>query len=282
MRQLLAAFAIASLAAPAVAAEPAAAADNAPRTYALVSAIGSTMQYVKPRFTTGTHRDEFQRAELDVPDAALDMAALRGIESVIKGNDPSAKVEYLRLNPAELKGVDAPRKGTVAVGKVAEALKKFPGRDRWHQVVIVAPRYVANEREGMGSKLQGIGVYVQNFEKGVADASGATGNHNDQYETVTPDGKKVEEKLTAYVAPFFYVQVWVLDGQTLETLQVTERFDLVRYADPKSTAIKIEQAIPPEKLGPLVETFVEKTAERAARQAIGVVTVGEPKVVKPN
>ena len=282
MRQLLAAFALTFAAAPVLAAEPAAAVDTAPRIYALVSAIGSTMQYVKPRFGTGSHLGDYQRAELEVPDATLDMAALRGIESVIKGNDPSAKVEYLRLNPAELKGVEAPRKGAVAVGKVAEALKKLPGRERWHQVVIVAPRYVANEREGMGSKLQGIGVYVQNLEKGIADAGGATGNHNDQYETMTPDGKKVVSSGAAYVAPFFYVQVWVLDGQTLETLQVTERFDLVRYTDPSSSAIKIEQAIPPEKLGPLVETFVEKTAEKAARQAIGVVTVGEPKVVKPN
>lgn len=278
MKRIVATLAVSFLAG-AAAAEPV---DTAPRVYALVSAIGSSMQYVKPRFSTGTHLPEYQRADMQVPDATLDMAALRGIESVIKGNDPSAKVEYLRLNPAELKDVEAPRKGTVAVGKVAAALQKFPGRDKWHQVVIVAPRYVANEREGMGAKLSGIGIYVQNLEKGVADGSGTIGNHNDQYETMTPEGEKVTRSGVAYVAPYFYVQVWVLDGQTLETLQVTERFDLVRYTDPKSSAIKIEQAIPPEKLGPLVETFVEKTAQKAAREAIGVVTVGEPKVVKPN
>lgn len=253
-----------------------------PRVYALVSAIGSTLQYVKPRFTTGTHRDEFQRAELTVPDVTLDMAALRGLEATIRANDPSATVEYLRLDPNELKGLEAPKKGPAAAAKVASALSRFPGRERWYQVLVVTPRHVANEREGMGSKLQGIGIYVQNLEKGVIDASGSFGDIADTYETVKPDGSKVEGRTTAYVAPFFYASVWVLDGQTLETIKVTERFDLVRVADPDSSANRIENAIPPEALGPLVEAFVQKAAEKAAREAIGVVTVGEPKVVKPD
>jgi hypothetical protein len=31
----------------------------------------------------------------------------------------------------------------------------------------------------------------------------------------------------------------------------------------------------------MVETFVEQASARAAQEAIGVVTVGEPKVVRP-
>ena len=49
--------------APAFAEEP-------PHTYALVSAIGSTLLYVKPRFSTGTHMDPWQRAEMKVPGQA--------------------------------------------------------------------------------------------------------------------------------------------------------------------------------------------------------------------
>lgn len=256
-------------------------AEDGPRTYALVSAIGSTLQYVKPRFSTGTHLGDYQRAELAVPDASLDAAALRGLEKIVRAGDPQAKVEYLRLNPEELKDVDPVQRGGTAVGKLATALERLPGRERWHQILIVAPRYVANEREGMGAKLQGVGIYVQTLERGVFDGGGnASQNFADAYETVTPEGKKFEGRSSAFVAPFFYAQVWVLDGRTLEVINRTERFDLVRIADPASDANRIENAIPAERLGPLVEGFVEKAAERAAREAIGVVTVSEPKVVK--
>ncbi len=256
-------------------------ADEGPRTYALVSAIGSTLQYVKPRFSTGSHLGEYQRAELAVPDASLDAAALRGLEKIVRAGDPQARVEYLRLNPEELKDVDPVQRGGTAVGKLATALERLPGRERWHRILIVAPRYVANEREGMGAKLQGVGIFVQTLERGVFDGGGnAAQNFTDAYETVTPDGVKFEGRSTAFVAPYFYAQVWVLDARTLEVINRTERFDLVRIADPGSDANRIENAIPAERLGPLVEGFVEKAAERAAREAIGVVTVSEPKVVK--
>lgn len=272
-RVAVAAFGLCALAASAATAE-------GPRTYALVSAIGSTLQYVKPRFSTGTHLEPYQRAELQVPDATLDVAALRGLEKIVRAGDPQAKVEHLRLNPEELRDTDPAARGAIALGKVATALERMPGRERWHQVLVVAPRFVASEREGLGAKLQGVGIYVQTYERSLIDAAGTTGNIADSYETITPDGEKAEGRATAYVAPYFYAQVWVLDGRTLEVLHSTERFDLVRIRDPKSDANRIEQSIPAEKLGPLVESFVERAAERAARQAIGVVTVSEPKAVK--
>jgi len=73
----------------------------------------------------------------------------------------------------------------------------------------------------------------------------------------------------------------VLDAATLKVMHTTERFDFQRIRDPSVAATRIENELPPEKLGPIVETFVEQ-GERArrAREAIGVVSVGEPKVVK--
>jgi hypothetical protein len=258
-------------------------ADEPPRTYALVSAIGSTFLYVKPRMSTGTHMEAYQRAEMTVPDTSLDAAALRGLEKIVKLSDPTAKFVYLRLNPEEFAKIDAPQKGAVAVGKLASAFDRMPERKDWYQILVVTPRYVASERAGLGSKLSGIGVYVQPLDRGVLGQNGAIGA--DPYTdepgegAVTPDGKPVQSG--SFVAPFFYTQVWVLDAATLQVIHTTERFDFQRIRDPSVASIKIENEVPPEKLGPMVETFVEQASARAAREAIGVVTVGEPKVVRP-
>ena len=253
-------------------------------TYALVSAIGSTLSYVKPRFSTGTHREAFQRAELKVPDASLDLAALRGIENTVRASDPSAKFVYLRLNPEEYKDVDGPSRGEVAVGKLATAFERMPQRKDWYRILVVTPRYVANERAGLGSKLAGIGIYVSTLERGLAgpDGSVAADTYAEDSERagITPDGRPIDTR-GAYVAPYFYTKLWVIDAETLQVLNTSERFDAQRIRDPSVAATKVEAEVPPEKLGPMVETFVEQASARAAQQALGVVTVGEPKVVKP-
>lgn len=254
-------------------------------TYALVSAIGSTLSYVKPRFSTGTHMDPWQRAELKVPNRALDAAALRGLENVIRSSEPSAKFVYLRLNPDEYKDVDGPYKGEVAVGKLASAFERMPERKDWYRILVVTPRYVANERAGMGAKLAGIGIYVQTLDKSAFAADGSTiadpGLTDDpDIQGVTPDGKPLRIE-GAFVAPFFYTKLWVIDAESLQVLNASERFDVQKIRDPTVAATRIEAEVPPEKLGPMVETFVEQASTRAAQNALGIVTVGEPKVVKP-
>lgn len=258
---------------------PAAAQES--HTYALASAMGSTLSYVKPRFSAGTHLDPYQRAELAVPDASLDAAALRGLEKVVRLSDPEAKFVYLRLNPAEFAGVDAPRKGAVAAGKLANALERIPQRREWRQVLVLVPRYVASERAGLGSKLSGIGIYVQPVERLPRGPDGTMGDPfgaDPDEGAVTPDGVPVRK--SSFIAPYFYARLWVLDAATLEVLHTTERFDFQRIRDPANAALHIEAEVPPEKLGPIVDAFVEQAAARVAQEAIGVVTVGEPKVVK--
>jgi len=276
----LAAFAVTLLlaSAPVLAEEP-------PHTYALVSAIGSTLAYVKQRFSTGTNMDPWQRAEMKVPNKALDAAALRGLENVIRSSDPSAKFVYLRLNPDEYKDVDGPYKGEVAVGKLASAFERMPERKDWYRILVVTPRYVASERAGMGAKLSGIGIYVQTLDKSAFAADGSTiadpGITDDpDIQGTTPDGKPLRIE-GAFVAPFFYTKLWVIDAETLQVLSTSERFDAQKIRDPSVAATRIEAEVPPEKLGPIVETFVEQASTRAAQSALGIVTVGEPKVVKP-
>lgn len=249
------------------------------KTYALVSAIGSSLTYVRSRPATGTSLEPYQRTTLPVPDATLDAAALRGLERIVRQADPEARFVYLKLNPAEFEGVSPPRRGEHAVGKLAAAIEKMPDRNNWHQVMVLTPRYVASERELLGSKLHGIGIYVQPVHRSLLDIPNNDIASRDDAESITPEGEPV--KASSFVAPYFYAQVWVLDPRTLEVLYSSERFDFQRIHDPKSTAINIEVAVPPEKLGPMVEKFVENASAKALRDAIGVVTVTEPKVVSP-
>ncbi|HET7730290.1 MAG TPA: hypothetical protein VFK48_09680 [Usitatibacter sp.] len=249
------------------------------KTYALVSAIGSSLAYVKERAATGTHLEPYERTTLEVPDATLDAAAFRGLEQVVRQSDPEAKFVYLRLNPAELEGVSAPRKGEVALGKLATAFERMPQRKDWDQIMVITPRYVASERERLGSKLQGIGIFVRPFNQGFMDPFGNIASGAESA-TVSPSGEAGHA--SSFIAPYFYVRTFVLDAATLEVLYTSERFDYQRIHDPKSDAIDIERAVPPEKLGPMVEKFVETSTAKALREAVGEVTVGEPRVVRPH
>jgi len=84
-----------------------AAAEEPPHTYALVSAVGGTLSYVKPRFSTGTHLEAFQRAELKVPDTTIDAAALRGLEKVVRLSRPDREVRVPAAQPERIR-----RRGT--------------------------------------------------------------------------------------------------------------------------------------------------------------------------
>jgi hypothetical protein len=248
------------------------------KTYALISAIGSSIAYTRQKMATGSHLEPYERATVTLPNASLDAAALRGLENVVRQTDPEARFVYLRLNPSELDGVPAPKRGEVALGKLATALERMPERSGWHQVLLLAPRYVPYEREMLGSKLQGIGLYVQPFERSRLDP-GDEINGRDDIEAISPRGEAV--RASSFIAPYFYAQVWVLDARTLEVLYTAERFDLQRIYDPASAAISIERALPPETRGPMVESFGERASAKALRHAIGVVTVTEPRVVAP-
>ena len=242
---------------------------GAAHVYALVSAIGSKISFVRMKKEVGSHLDPYQRFTLDVPGAAIDAAVLRGLEATLRQNEPDAQFEYLSLNPKELANTNAYEHGEVALGKLATALQKMPQRSTWHRIVVVTPRYVNSERAGLGAKLHGIGVYVRPIGSGFS---------NDEVNSLEPETQSpggVAGRSQRFVAPYFYAQVSVLDPQTLRILESSERYDFQRLYDPESTSINIEDSIPPEILAPALEKFVEQASGKALRQAIGTVIIRE-------
>jgi hypothetical protein len=250
-----------------------------PKVYALISAIGSELSYVRQRKQTGSNLPPYSRFTLAVPDESVDTAVLRGLDRAVAGEDPDSKRIYLRLNPAEVRGVLPYKRGEVIPGKVAAALDRMPERKDWDRIIMVTPRYVPGGREGMGEKLHGIGIYVQPLGRGIA------GNVDSEIETaadpdtVSPSGEKSTSY--RYVAPYFYAQIWILDAKTMQVLETRERYDFQRLYDPKSTAIDVSRQIPVEDLAELVQKFVERASSRALNESIGEVIVKEPRIIAP-
>ncbi|APV49714.1 hypothetical protein BWI17_08485 [Betaproteobacteria bacterium GR16-43] len=258
-----------------------------PTVYALVSAVGGDLTFVRQREQVGSNRvDTFDRLTLKVPDASLDGAVLRGLAKVLRSNEPDAVFHYMRLNPQELAGIKTQVKGEAALGKLAKAFETMPERKDWDRIVVVTPKYLFPGRSGMGSKLSGLGVYVQPLYSATGSASGVLGGVEDlvpggvsaEEDAMTPEGEHTPT--SRYVAPYFYTQLWILDAKTLTVLDTEERYDFQKLYDPKSTAIDVQRSFTPEQLSSAVDAFVERSAARALREAVGTVTVSEPKPVQ--
>src|SRR5476651_2124019 len=156
-------------------------ADAKPKVYALISAVGSEISYVRQRLQVGSNLEPYYRSTLPVPDSSVDTAVLRGLERAILQEDPDAKRVYLRLAPTEVRDVLPYKRGDVVPERALAALARMPDRKDWDRIILVTPSYLGAEREGMGTKLHGIGVYVQPLGRG------RRGSDLDMDATVDPD-----------------------------------------------------------------------------------------------
>ncbi len=251
-----------------------------PKTYALISAIGSEISYVRQVKSTGTNITPFRRYPMTIPDGAVDAAVLRGLDRAVEMEEPDSKRVFLRLQPGALTGIAGVNRGDVITKEVLAVLEHAAERKDWDRIILVTPRFANTGSNGMGDKLHGIGIYVQplgrNLEgMGLESEIQSSGDPD----TVSPDGTKSSSY--KYVAPYFYAQIWVIDAKTMKVLEKSERYDYVRLYDPMSTAVDVARSIPPEVLAVKLGSFVERAASKAFREAIGEVIVKEPKIVNP-
>jgi hypothetical protein len=267
----IAAVAVAGLLCAAAHAEPEAS-PRRPKVYALVSAVGDQFSYVQQREQVGTLFEPYVRHTARVPGDALNAAVLRGLDRVVAQDEPGSERVFVRLNPEELANVAAEERERVAIGKLVRALEQLPDRQRWDRIVAVTPAFVRSERRGMGSKLQGIGVFVQPLERARIQSLATI-----DPDTQSPAGEATRSSV--YVAPFFYTRLWILDARTLEVLESEGRYDYRKLWDPLWTALDVSKNLTPEQLAGEVEAFVELASARALRETIGTVTVSDPKEV---
>ena len=250
-----------------------------PKVYALVSAIGSEITVVRQRRDVGSNLEPYRRYKVPVPGMDMDAAVLRGLDRAVASDDPESKRLFFRLSPEQITGVAGYKRGEVLSAKALAALEAMPERKDWDRIILVAPRYLNVEREGIGPKLHGIGVYIQPLGRGGRSGEDDIESALDP-ETVSPDGQKGNSY--KYVAPYFYAQLWVIDAKTMKVLETNDRYDFQRIYDPRSTAIDVAQQMPADVLSNMVEKFVERASARALNDQQGEVIIKEPRLISPS
>jgi hypothetical protein len=246
-------------------------ASTPPKTIALVSAVGDQFSFVRQKQSTGSHLEPFTRQTLKVPDQVLNHAVLRGLDRAMGAEYPESTRVFVALSPeAGMADVLPQEREAFVFKRVLALLEQMPERQTWDQIVLVTPKWLFSERAGMGSKLSGIGMYVQPLE-GPAAGNDFDAGLADEVET--PDKDIVRSK--TYVAPFFYTTVTTLDAKTLTILKQESRHDFRKIFDPKATAVDVQNAIPPAQMAAMIERFVETAALRSmTSKPVGSVEIG--------
>jgi hypothetical protein len=266
-------------------AKPASAAAEKKQVFALVSAVGDQFTYVRQKESTGSNIiDNNVRRTLKAQNNGLNLSVLRGLDTAIGNAYPDSERVFITLNPTELDNVLPQDREAVAIGKLVSELEKLPERAKWDKIIVATPTYLQSERRGMGPKLHGLGIYVQPLTGGSLE--GQDGNpeidvsNQGESDTTNPeDGKKNKSKV--YVAPYSYIQVYVIDAKTMRVLEKNARHDFQKLNDPNSTAIDVGRSIPMDVLAKSVGDLIERSAARAVGETeFGVsVTIQEVKPV---
>jgi len=157
--------------------------------------------------------------------------------------------------------------------RVMDYLQSLPERSKWDEIIVVTPKWFFDERKGMGSRLSGIGLFVQPVSTKLGDMDEEGAAIEDEVRDVTSAEFKKPRSGT-YVAPFFYMQVTVLDGKTLSVIRREERYDFRKIINSESIALDVEQTISPKQLASEIERFVETAARRMIVDKEGSVDVG--------
>ena len=254
-----------------------------PKVYALISAVGDQFSYVTQKQSVGSNMlDNYKRVVTKVPNNALNVSILKGLDRAIAQRDPASVRILATLNALEMEGVPPVEREKVALTKLLAALEKMPQRAEWDTIIVVTPKFLFSGRQGMGSKLEGIGIYVQPLESNSLDVDGGGELLGSEGEvTITPDGKP-GKRSSVYVAPYNYTQTWVFDAKTLKVLETSARYEFQRVYDPESTALNVANSIPVAKLAEVLSNFIERSVARGVGEALPSIEIGDIKPVVPD
>jgi hypothetical protein len=252
-----------------------------PKIFALVAAFGDQLGVVSEVQSTGSHLSPYRRASAGVQNDSLNRIVLHSLDKAIANIHPDSKRIYLSLPSARMDGVASSQRESVAIREIIAALEKLPQRLEWDSIVVAIPAYRALKLHGVAGRLQGFGLFSQplcqgcgGFEDGAAVRPGGV-------DAETSEGDTIRAK--TYVAPFSYLELWILDPKTLAVLDKQERFDSQKLAEPayKPPLANSGQYLL-RRMAALIDLSVSQAvthSELNTRQ--GKVEVGEPTIVDP-
>ena len=240
---------------------------------ALVATVGDQVSYSRQRSSAGSNIDSTYRKTVAIPTQALNAAVLKGLDRAIEREEPLSKRLFLLWNtPADtaeaLKTAHGEQRNTLLFDALLAQLRGLPQRTEWDRIEAIVPRYARSERDGLGSKLGGIGFYVQPLANVLVEfqENGDTVTTESDGASRTIDPKTGERgNYSTFVAPYFFFERITLDARTLEVLARKSHFDNTKYHDPNSTATDIADQMPLAEMFTRLATLMEQSAFRSVR-----------------
>jgi hypothetical protein len=254
-----------------------------PRVYALVAAVGEQFSFVSEVESIGSHLSPYRRRTVEVPNNILNRLALHGLDMAIANIDPDSKRIYMAFSAAQMAGIAPSQREDVAISTIVAELGKMPQRLEWDRIVIATPAYRALELNGLASKLQGFGLFSEPLCQGrCGDDLHSLGQ--DGVDAVTSEDKTIRAR--TYIAPFSYIEVWVLDPKSLAILDKQQGFDSQKLGEPRYKPLDLSQTGGQKyvagRISSLIELSVGGAVMHSELNRRGKVEVGEPKVVDPD
>ena len=255
-----------------------------PKVYALVAAVGTDFHVAVEVKSTGSRLNNYRRKSVDAPENLLNLVVLQALDKEIAQVRPGAERIYLSLPAARLDGLLPSRRDDVAIARVVEELRRIPQREQWERIVVATPAYKAFEMNGVGDKLQGLGVSVHPIKSDLSTFFNLPFYRDSMHgdEALAPDGRTVTTEI--YLAPYSYLAIWVLDPGTLEVLDKQVRFDNRKLANPGSGTFDLVESVGKEFIARQIVDLIGRSIHEAVAhtELAGRTEIHDVREVKPD
>jgi hypothetical protein len=262
--RLLAAVLLAALALGAVAAQGDPPAKG--KVYALVAAMGNRFMATHEVQRTGSHLPPFRHTGLEAPDNVLNRLVLAGLEEAVAKVEPSSTRTHLAVSVRRPR-TDTTAMDVAALEAVLEQLRDRPDRAAWDRIIVATPAYRPLRVDGMPSRAQGFGVFMQPLCQSLQGSCGIDTDlsHGSAAERVTtPAGEEIHAN--QFVAPYVFLKVWILDSKTLAVIDAQEIFEYEKLWDPKADTNDLSEVIPKRVLAAHIVKLAGQATEEAVKR----------------
>ena len=216
MRALATALAALALASQAFADPPPA---SRPRTIALLAAMGGQFRVMHEEQQTGSRIPPYRTNYVEGAGEILNRLVLNGLDKAVARVEPGSRRVYLSASARLDKGIEP----------VVAHLSAMD-RSQWDRIVVATPAHRPKGKDGLPTRMEGLGVFWQVLCESNVRWCWAPGLRPMEGPlATTPEGEEIFAN--TYVAPFTFIDVWVLDPKTLAVLDKTTSFGHRKLTD---------------------------------------------------
>jgi len=235
-----------------------------PRTYALVSALGEQFSAVTEVMSTGSHLPPYRRRSLDASGNLLNLLVLRQLEQQVGAMAPDSKRVFISFPESKIPRAPPNRRAQATFDAVVAELQSHPERANWDRILLVTPAYRAQDKDGMGAKLQGMGLFIEPMCQSNVDSCANNTAPLSGPMAERPDGSM--EAANGYIAPYFYITIWELDAATFSVLEKLEVFEHHRMLGDDNRPGAVLETVDRTRLATQVSKLVGTSIRDALRQ----------------